>query len=319
MTDQENATPSAAEGTSGQQTEPEDASGRSFLTRLLGRASGTLTTDDAATARTRSGLGAAFRDSSPAELAMVTNILRLRDQRVADVMTPRADIVAVAEDAALEDMMAAYEHGSLSRLPIYRETLDDPIGFVHLKDIALAHGVGGGGENKAFQLAEHIRKALFVPPSMPIVALLQRMQAARIHMALVIDEFGGVDGLVTIEDLVEQIVGEIEDEHDPEEREQWAEEASGVYVLNARADILEFEQAEGVHLLPEDWEEDVDTFGGLVFMLSGRVPSRGEVIAHPGGHEFEVTDADPRRIKRLRLRLNGASEADGPASRAAAE
>ncbi|HSF96115.1 MAG TPA: hemolysin family protein [Thermohalobaculum sp.] len=265
----------------------------------------------------RAQLGPAFRDSTAAERTMVMNILRLREQRVIDVMTPRADVVAVPNDASLENVIAAFERGSLSRLPVYRETLDDPIGFVHLKDIALAYGVGAGRSAKKFSLSDHIRKALFVPPSMRIAALLQRMQAARIHMALVIDEFGGVDGLVTIEDLVEQIVGDIEDEHDSEELDQWAEEAPGVYSIDARADIREFEEATQLDLLPEDWEEDIDTFGGLVFMLTGRVPARGEVIAHPAGHEFEIVDADPRRLKRLRLTLRSAS--NGAGSRAAAE
>jgi magnesium and cobalt transporter len=252
-------------------------------------------------------------------MAMVMNILRLREQRVIDVMIPRADIVAVAQDAPLADVIAAFEHGSLSRLPVYRDTLDDPIGFVHLKDIALTYGVGSGRAAKEFSLTEHIRKALFVPPSMNIAALLQRMQAARVHMALVIDEFGGVDGLVTIEDLVEQIVGDIEDEHDIEDAEQWSEEAPGIYAINARADLREFEEAEGVHLLLEDWEEDIDTFGGLVFMLTGRVPARGEVVSHPDGYEFEITDADPRRVKRLRMSLNGAGGGQTAAAREAAE
>ena len=250
---------------------------------------------------------------------MVMNILRLREQRVIDVMTPRADIVAVAADAPLADVIAAFEHGSLSRLPVYRETLDDPIGFVHLKDLALAYGVAAGRAASQFNLTDHLHKALFVPPSMRIAALLQRMQAARIHMALVIDEFGGVDGLVTIEDLVEQIVGDIEDEHDSEELDQWTEEAPGIYAINARADISEFQEAEGVQLRPADWEEDVDTFGGLVVMLIGRVPERGEIIAHPSGHEFEVTDADQRRIKRLRLTLRGAGNGAGATTREAAE
>jgi magnesium and cobalt transporter len=292
---------------------------RSFLSRLLHRASGALTTDSEADERLRAELGPAFANSTPAERSMVMNILRLREQRVIDVMTPRADIVAVAVDATLPEVMAAYEHGSLSRLPVYRETLDDPMGFVHLKDIALAHGVGAERDGKQFRLTDHIRKALFVPPSMRIAALLQRMQAARIHMALVIDEFGGVDGLVTIEDLVEQIVGDIEDEHDSEELDQWSQESQGVYMINARADVREFEEAEAVHLLPPDWEEEVDTFGGLVFMLTGHVPARGEVIAHPSGHEFEITDADPRRIKRLRLTLAGIGSGTDAGSREAAE
>ncbi len=285
---------------------------RSFLTRLFqwnpaGGAGSEATDEDLV-----EQLGPAFSETTPAELAMVLNILRLRERRVEDVMTPRADIVAVADDAPIADLIAAFEHASLSRLPVYRETLDDPIGFIHLKDIALALGVGTAQAAKKFRLSDHIRKALFVPPSMRIASLLQRMQAARIHMALVIDEFGGVDGLVTIEDLVEQIVGDIEDEHDSTEDEQWSEEAPGTFVINARADIREFEQAEGVHLLLQEWEEDIDTFGGLVFMLTGRVPMRGEVIAHPGGYEFEIVDADPRRIKRLRMRLNGAGHSRTP-------
>ena len=305
------------EGASQGKAAAEGEAGPSFLTRLFQRASGTRGLDGAVGEPLPAELGPAFEGSTPAERAMVMNILRLRDQRVLDVMTPRADIVAVPEDASLPDVIAAFERGSLSRLPVYRETLDDPMGFVHLKDIALTYGVGAGRSAKQFRLAEHIRKALFVPPSMRIAALLQRMQAARIHMALVIDEFGGVDGLVTIEDLVEQVVGDIEDEHDLEELDQCSEESPGVYALNARADIREFEEAEGVRLLQEDWEEEIDTFGGLVFMLTGRVPARGEVIAHPDGHEFEITDADPRRIKRLRLRLKGSG--NGTPAREAAE
>jgi len=326
MEEGQSTTPSAEGATSGKTDADgyESQPSRSFLTRLFQRASDALTPDALTTgsetdARLRAAFGPVFRDTTPTELAMVANILRLRDQRIVDVMIPRADIVAVAEDASLADVIAGFEHGWLSRLPVYRETLDDPIGFVHLKDIALSRGVGGDRVAKKFRLTDHIRKALFVPPSMRIASLLQRMQVARVHMALVIDEFGGVDGLVTIEDLVEQIVGDIEDEHDSAEAEQWTEEAPGVYAINARADIREFEEAEGVHLLLEDWDEDIDTFGGLVFMLTGRVPARGEVIAHPDGYEFEIIDADPRRVKRLRMTLNGAGQGHRPVPREAAE
>ncbi len=275
-------------------------------TSLLGRLLGWSGNGDGheRPVRGRAALGPAFRESSPAELAMVANILRLRELRVEDVMTPRADIEAVPADAALADVIAAFERGSLSRLPVYRETLDDPIGFVHLKDLALHYGFGRA-DGKDFRLADHIRTALFVPPSMRIASLLQKMQGDRVHMALVIDEFGGVDGLVTIEDLVEQIVGDIEDEHDIDDAAPWTKEAEGVYLVNARSDIREFEKAEGVRLLPDDWEEEVETLGGLVFMLANRVPARGEVITHPMGHEFEVIDADARRIKRLRLAIGG--------------
>ena len=254
----------------------------------------------------RDALGPAFRNSAPAELAMVANILRLRELRVEDVMTPRADVVAVPEDAALQDVLDASEHGSFSRLPVYRETLDDPLGFVHLKDLALRYGFGRAGNN-AFKLSDHIRNAIFVPPSMRIAALLQKMQHDRVHMALVIDEFGGVDGLITIEDLVEQVVGDIEDEHDSEDADEWTDEGDGAWLVQARADIREFETASGFDLLMEDWEEEIDTLGGLVFMMANRVPTRGEVILHPLGYEIGIVDADARRIKRLRVRRENGS------------
>ena len=310
------------EGTDGGRTEAEDdqsSSGGSFLTRLIQMASHAFNGDDEVERELTTELVRELRDATPGERGMVANILRMREQRVSDVMTPRADIVAVCEETSLEEVMAAFERGSFSRLPVFRETLDDPLGFVHLKDIALAYGVGTAKPAGAFRLPDHIRRALFVPPSMRIAALLQRMQAARVHMALVIDEFGGVDGLVTIEDLVEQIVGDIEDEHDEEELEEWSEESDGVYLIDARADIREFERLEGLELLPADWEEEIDSFGGLVFMLTGRIPTRGEVIGHPDGHEFEIIDADPRRIKRLRLTLRRGENGTGDGERQAAE
>lgn len=286
----------------------------SFLERLFGRSNGEA---DDHPANGRAALGPAFRDSSPAELAMVLNILRMRDLRVDDVMIPRADIEAVAEDATLSEVLATFARASLSRLPVYRQTLDDPIGFVHLKDVALRYGFGA--DAAGFCLSDLIRTAIFVPPSMPIASLLQKMQGERVHMALVIDEFGGVDGLVTIEDLVEQIVGDIEDEHDTDAAEPWIREAEGVYLVNARTDIGEFERAEGVHLLPEEWEEEVDTLGGLVCMLANHVPARGEVIPHPDGHEFEVVDADARRVKRLRVSLDQPLMLDPSVDHSAAE
>jgi len=307
----------------GQPPSDDDETGSQHEGSLLGglfrRATGALNGNGTGSEDPDSdGLDALFERLSPAERAMMMNITRLGDLRVEDVMTPRADIVAVPEDASLGDIAQAARRGSLSRLPVYRETLDDPIGFVHLKDLALRYGVGCSADTeRPFQLREHLRDALFVPPSMRIAPLMQRMQAERVHMALVIDEFGGVDGLVTIEDLLEQVVGDIEDEHDAEELALWREEASGVYLVNARTDVKEFEEHEGVSLLPEDWEEDVDTFGGLVFMLTGRVPARGEVIAHPMGHEFEITEADPRRIRRIRLTLHGALAASAASHEAA--
>lgn len=286
---------------------PDDDS-PSLIGRLLGWSSNGNGEEDAASDDAEA-LGPAFRNSSPAELTMVNNILRLRDLRVEDVMTPRADIVATAEDASLDEVLATFEQGTLSRLPVYRETLDDPQGFIHLKDLALTYGIGRVSTPEAFRVCDFVRTALFVPPSMRIASLLQKMQGERVHMALVIDEFGGVDGIVTIEDLVEQIVGDIEDEHDAEDVAEWVEEADGAWLVQARADIEDFQKASGITLVPEDWEEDVDTLGGLVFMLANRVPTRGEVIPHPTGHEIEIVDADARRIKRVRLRDGSLSQA----------
>lgn len=240
--------------------------------------------------------------ATAAERALLHNIITMRDQRVEEVMIPRADIVSVEVGATLAELTEAFREGAHSRVPVYRETLDDPLGFVHVKDVALDRGFSLRGDAD-FDLEALVRKMLVVPPSMPTKRLMQRMQASRIHMALVIDEYGGVDGLVTIEDLVEQIVGDIEDEHDQTEAAAWRQEAPGVFIANARAELSAFEQEAGVDLLPDDLDEEVDTLGGLVFMLSSRVPDRGEVIAHPDGHEFEVIDADPRRIKRLRVSL----------------
>ncbi|MEL6124802.1 MAG: CBS domain-containing protein [Pseudomonadota bacterium] len=243
--------------------------------------------------------------------AIVTNLHKLRDRRVADIAVPRADIVAVPRDATLEEVMDAYRESTLTRLPVFNDSLDDPTGFLHLKDVVLNQT----GDSTPFDVAKLSRRILYVPPSMPVAALLQRMQNTRIHIALVIDEYGGVDGLVTIEDVLEQIVGEIEDEHDEEETIAWREEAPGVYLVNARAELDEFEAVAKVDLLADDVDEEVDTPGGLVFKLLGRIPERAEVVPHPQGHEFEIVDADPRRIKRLRVRLRR----DRPEMKAAAE
>ena len=198
-----------------------------------------------------------------------------------------------------------FRDSGLTRIPVYDGTLDTPTGFVHLKDFALIHGFNGG--TTEFDLDSMLRPLLFVPPSMPIGVLLAKMQNERRHMALVIDEYGGVDGLLTIEDLIEQVVGEIEDEHDTDEDQTWVKEKPGQYIALAKTPLEEFEAEIGQSLTDHDEvdEEEIDTLGGLVFMLSGRVPARGEVVSHPDGPEFEVMDADPRRIKRLRVRLPG--------------
>ncbi len=232
-------------------------------------------------------------------------MINLRRMRVEDVAVPKADITAVPVTTSLEELVAVFKESGLTRLPVFDGTLDTPIGFAHLKDLALTHGFNGGGPE--FDLRAMLRPLLFVPPSMTIGVLLTKMQAERRHMALVIDEYGGVDGLVTIEDLIEQVIGEIEDEHDVDEGLYWTEEKPGCYLALAKTPLEDFEAEIGQSLTDHDEvdEEEIETLGGLVFMLSGRVPARGEVVVHPDGPEFEVIDADPRRIKRLRVRTLG--------------
>ena len=236
----------------------------------------------------------------------VLGMLNLRRKRVEDVAVPKTDIVAVPVSIEKDDLVQVFRDCGLTRLPVYDGTLDTPMGFVNLKDFALRHGFNG--DEPDMDMRAMLRSLIYVPPSMPLGVLLQKMQAERIHMALVIDEYGGTDGLVTIEDLIEQVVGEIEDEHDIEEAKSWFMEKPGVYMAQARTDLTDFEAEIGIQLTAHEEidEEEIDTLGGLVTMLSGDVPARGEVIIHPDGPEFEVVDADPRRIKRLRVRLASA-------------
>ena len=229
-------------------------------------------------------------------------MMNLRRMRVEDVMVPKADITAIPSSSTLDEAVAVFKETGLTRLPVFDGTLDTPVGFLHLKDVALTHGFNG--DSKEFDLKAMLRPLLFVPPSMTIGVLLTKMQSDRRHMALVIDEYGGVDGLATIEDLIEQVIGEIEDEHDIDEGIFFTEEKPGVYLALAKTPLEDFEAEIGRSLTSHDEvdEEEIDTLGGLVFMLSGRVPARGEVVSHPDGPQFEVIDADPRRIKRLRVR-----------------
>lgn len=229
-------------------------------------------------------------------------MINLRRLRLEDVAIPKVEIVAVPGDIGLDDLVETFRESGMTRLPVYDGTLDTPLGLVHLKDLALKHGFNGNG---SFDLASMMRPLLYAPPSMPVGVLLQKMQSERLHMALVIDEYGGVDGLATIEDLIETVIGEIEDEHDVDEDALWFEEKPGCYMALAKSPLEDFEKATGTSLTDHEDvdEEDIDTLGGLVFKLSGRVPLRGEVVPHPAGPEFEVVDADPRRIKRLRVRI----------------
>ncbi|MGH6976531.1 MAG: hemolysin family protein [Stellaceae bacterium] len=233
----------------------------------------------------------------PEERALLTNILRLHEVATADIMVPRVDIVALPVDMPFaEAAKQMAEHGH-SRLPLYRETLDDVVGVLHIKDL-LPHVAAG----TPVALDKIARKALFAAPTLPVLELLKQMRASRIHLALVVDEFGGVDGLITIEDVIEEIVGEIEDEHHEAARPRVVARPDGTLIADARAPLSELAARVNVPLLPPDRAEGIDTLGGLVFALAGRVPGRGEVIQHPAGFSLEVLEADPRRVKRLRIK-----------------
>lgn len=250
------------------------------------------------------------------EAPTVPGLAKLSRLRVADVLVPKAEIVAVPQDIPTSELIDVFRESGFSRIPVYSETLDKPMGLLLLKDLVLRNGF----DLAQFEgdLSQFLRPLLFVPTSMSLMVLLQKMQAERTHMALVIDEYGGVDGLVTIEDLLEQVVGEIEDEHDTEEDHLWHEEKPGQWLVQARAQLDELSEAVQTDLSQGLDEEDIDTMGGMVFVLLGRVPARGEILVHPEGHEIEVLEADPRRVKRLRLRLHGAERDALPPKEAAA-
>lgn len=285
----------AAQGAQDQDDSSESANSRGFFGRIFGALSGAESAESApAAAGSRTGQGA------PAGLQA------LRRLRVGDVAIPKPEIVAVPVNITKDELVEVFREHGFSRLPVFKGTLDSPLGLIHLKDLALQYGFGA--QAPRFGLRKMLRPLLYAPPSMPIGVLLQKMQSERIHMALVIDEYGGVDGLLTIEDLIEQVIGEIADEHDEDEGGLWAEEKPGQWLVQARAPLDEFEAAVGLTLADEEEGEEIDTMGGLVFMLIGRVPARGEVIRAENGVEYEVVDADPRRIKRLRVRLPGAGK-----------
>jgi len=279
--------------------EEAEASPRGFFGRLLSAFNSSDSSEG-----DQEGATAATKGSLPG----LSNLRRLR---VDDVAIPKVEIAAVPLDIGKDDLVEAFRQHGFSRLPVYKGTLDHPQGLVLLKDLALQHGFGATGR---FSLKKLLRPVLFAPPSMPAGTLLQKMQRDRVHMALVIDEYGGVDGLVTIEDLIETVIGEIEDEHDEEEGALWKQEKPGVFVAASTVPLDEFEAAIGLTLRNGEDDEDIDTLGGLVFLRTGRVPVRGEIVPHESGAEFEVLDADARRIKRLRVRLPGAkpaAEAEG--------
>lgn len=233
------------------------------------------------------------------ELTLLRNILNLHALTVHDVMVPRVDIVSVDIEISLPDLVSLMSDQAHSRIPVYRGTLDDIEGMVHIKDVLACMN-----QEQPLQLKDIVRRVLFVAPSMPILELLLQMRVTRVHMALVVDEFGGIDGLVTIEDLVEEIVGEIEDEHDEDGTALITEGLDGSFDADSRVPLEEFEERLGQILTDEERDENIGTLGGLVFFLAGRVPVRGEVIRHTSGVEFEILDADPRRIRRIRVSGN---------------
>ena len=250
---------------------------------------------------------------STQERNMLLRILRFGKLTVEDVMVPRADIIAVDDSVSIEELMRVFRKAEHSRLPVYRETLDDPRGMIHIRDLMSwiteeANGEDGLDLGKV-DLTRRVgsiniaRELIYVPGSMSVLDLLLKMQTSQLHLALVVDEYGGTDGLVSIEDLVEEVVGEIADEHDVEEEPMIRVDPRLGLIVDARIPVEDLEEHLGVELVTDAQEEDIDTLGGVVFSITGRIPSRGELVHHPSGIEFEVLDADPRRIKRLRIHL----------------
>jgi CBS domain containing-hemolysin-like protein len=246
------------------------------------------------------------------ERAMLQRVLQFRELRLEDVMVPRVDIVAIDESATMAELMALFSEANHSRIPVYRDTLDEPLGMVHVKDLVSwmmeqARGDGDGGAphvdkvNLSTTIAESnlVRELIFAPASMSALDLLVRMQNRHIHLALIIDEYGGTDGLVSIEDLLEEVVGNIEDEHDANDAPMIAEDEEGL-VADARAYVEDVEAKLGLNLA--NGMDDFDTISGLIFSMLGRIPAPGEVIGHPAGVRFEILDADGRRVKRVRIR-----------------
>jgi CBS domain containing-hemolysin-like protein len=248
--------------------------------------------------------------------ALLLNALSFGELRVGDVMVPRADLKAVPHDASLKEVIAKMREVKHTRLLVYRETLDDVLGIAHIMDL-----LEFWGDGEAFSLEQVVRPVLVVPPSMRVIDLLIEMRDVSSHLAIVVDEFGGTDGLVTIEDLVEEIVGELREGKERLSASEFLEHPDGTIDVDARMDLEELEDRLGVELLSEDERDEADTLGGLIFSLVDRVPARGEVVDHPSGFSFEVLDVDPRRIKRVRIHPPRAAEnpavvPDGPTGEA---
>jgi CBS domain containing-hemolysin-like protein len=258
---------------------------------------------------------------SPQERGILRRTLRFGKLTVEDVMVPRADIIAVDETVTVGALMHVFREAEHSRLPVYNETLDDPRGMIHIRDlmswIASQAETGGGGglDLNKVDLTRTVgsinitRELLYVPASMLVLDLLLKMQTTRVHLALVVDEYGGTDGLVSIEDLIEEVVGEIADEHDVDDEPLIRSDPRLGLVADARLPIDEMEKHLGLALLPDEQEEVIDTLGGLVFSIAGRIPARGERVRHPSGVEFEILEADRRRVKKLRVHVPAAADA----------
>jgi magnesium and cobalt transporter len=240
------------------------------------------------------------------ERALIANVLRLRGITADDIMIPRADIIAMACDLTLEQALELIRREGHSRMPVYREQLDEIVGMIHIKDV-----FAYVGKPEQFSVEAILRKPLMVAPQIPVLDLLLQMRMNRMHLALVVDEYGGIDGLLTIEDLVETITGDIADEHDEPDQPLIVERPDGTLDIDAKLDVEDFEARVGPVLTEEERGTDIDTVGGLVFTLAGRVPARGEVISHPSGMEFRVLEADARRIRRVRVKLAPAEQAKG--------
>ena len=276
-----------------------------LLKRLIQKLRG----EDPSSAAIRESLEEVIEESERKEAAlsqqervMLANLLSFGELKVSDVMVPRASIMAADEDTPMAELVALFRDAKHSRLPVYRENLDDPTGLVHVKDVLALLELDGGGAYrlKPAAIKDIRRPILFVPPSMPALDLLLKMQASHTHLALVIDEYGGTDGLVSIEDIIEEIVGDIADEHD-DEAPQLKRDGED-YIADARLELEDFKRETGIDLAIPDADADVNSLGGLVVWLLGRLPQRGEIVAHPAGYEFEVLEADPRRVKRILIR-----------------
>jgi magnesium and cobalt transporter len=275
---------------------------------LLKRLMHILRGENASSAAMRESLEEVIEESerqSPAlsqqERVMLANLLAFGELKVRDIMVPRAEIVAAEESMPLPELVTLFRAAKHSRLPVFSETLDEPTGLVHVKDVmALLEMRPDGDYRLEDSSISHIKRpVLFVPPSMRALDLLLKMQTSHTHLALVIDEYGGTDGLVTIEDIIEEIVGDIADEHD--EEGTTLRKDGACFIADARIDLEDFKTETGVDFSTPETEQDVDSLGGLVVSLLGRVPLRGEIVSHPSGYEFEVLEADPRRIRRLRI------------------